>query len=102
MNPRVTIYRFCGDIDIAHKYTNNPSACGALFVTDTNKVYITNSANEIIEVTNGVNDTIDTMNELINYINKETTDCKKHPTNCTNCGAVLTSNQCEYCGTIYR
>lgn len=23
-------------------------------------------------------------------------------TNCINCGAVLTSNKCEYCGTIYE
>ena len=23
-------------------------------------------------------------------------------TNCINCGAVLTSNKCEYCGTIYK
>ena len=24
-----------------------------------------------------------------------------HPTNCKNCGAVLRSNVCEYCGTHY-
>jgi methionyl-tRNA synthetase len=25
----------------------------------------------------------------------------KHPTNCKNCGAVLKTNQCEYCKSIY-
>jgi hypothetical protein len=24
-----------------------------------------------------------------------------HPTNCNNCGAVLKTNQCEYCKSIY-
>lgn len=24
------------------------------------------------------------------------------PMNCINCGAVLTSNKCEYCGTVYE
>lgn len=26
---------------------------------------------------------------------------RKHPTNCKNCGAVLHSNICEFCGTEY-
>ena len=26
---------------------------------------------------------------------------EKPPTNCKNCGAVLNSNVCEYCGSIY-
>ena len=26
---------------------------------------------------------------------------KPHPTNCTNCGAVLKDYKCEYCGTEY-
>ena len=26
---------------------------------------------------------------------------KNHPTNCTNCGATLHGNVCEYCGTEY-
>lgn len=30
------------------------------------------------------------------YLQKE-----KLPTNCKNCGAALTSNVCEYCGTHY-
>lgn len=24
------------------------------------------------------------------------------PLNCINCGAILTSNKCEYCGTVYE
>lgn len=29
-------------------------------------------------------------------------DCKKsHPRTCEGCGAVLTSNKCEYCGSEY-
>ena len=23
-------------------------------------------------------------------------------TNCPNCGAVITGNECEYCGTVFR
>ncbi len=26
---------------------------------------------------------------------------KSIPTNCVNCGAVLKSNECEYCGSLY-
>lgn len=29
------------------------------------------------------------------------TNIKSYPTNCRNCGAVLHSNKCEYCGTEY-
>ena len=29
------------------------------------------------------------------------TTSKNHPTNCKNCGAVLHSNICEFCGTEY-
>lgn len=28
-------------------------------------------------------------------------DTSSHPTNCINCGAVLHSCRCEYCGTEY-
>lgn len=31
----------------------------------------------------------------------EIDDTSSHPTNCINCGAVLNSCRCEYCGTEY-
>ena len=49
----------------------------------------TNKANEVIEVVDGKAD------------NKLPTMHTPRPTNCKNCGAVLTSYKCEYCGTEY-
>lgn len=95
-------YRFSNDINEVRKYTDNPNARGALFnSTDTNKVYIMNTINEVLEVVD-TNDTVNTLNELVGYIKKHAESDEKLPTNCVNCGAVLTSNKCEYCGTIYR
>lgn len=40
--------------------------------------------------------------ELLGYdddINSSTVKMKPHPTNCINCGAVLTDYKCKYCGT---
>ena len=71
-------------------FQQNPKAKDALFFsTDSGIVYLLNEANEVIQVL-GPEHTKET------YVEKKT-----HLTNCKNCGAVLTSNKCEYCGTIY-
>ena len=87
-------YSFYKNMDMVRKYTKNKNACGILFCsTDPNRVCITNVAGEIIEVVI-TNNTHPPVEKPTNY--------EKIPTNCVNCGAVLISNQCEYCGTIYR
>lgn len=37
--------------------------------------------------------------ESCNDTNSSTLKMKPHPTNCVNCGAVLTDYKCKYCGT---
>lgn len=77
------------DVDTIRMYSNDYNA-GSIFITsDTNKVYVLNKANEVIEVVDGKAD------------NKLPTMHTPRPTNCKNCGAVLTSYKCEYCGTEY-
>lgn len=99
MNTKTAVYTFCNDINEVRKYSSNKNACGALFCsTSTNKVYIMNAINEILEVVNY--NSIDTLKEVQSYVEK-TGSCNKHPTNCKNCGAVLTSYKCEYCDTEY-
>lgn len=94
MSMKIATYSYFNDINNVRKYTNNPNARGILFCTnDTNRVYIVNATNEIIEVA-ATNNAHIPVEKPKNH--------EKIPTNCVNCGAVLTSNQCEYCGTIYR
>lgn len=100
MNTKTALYTFCDDINEVRKYSNNKNACGMLFyATDTNKVYIMNAINEVIEVVDA-HSTLDTLKEIQSYIKKED-NYKRRPTNCKNCGAVLTSYKCEYCDTEY-
>ena len=55
-----------------------------------------------IVVTMDTND-LYTINEILEYvkIHSESSCNRDRPTNCKNCGAVLTSYKCEYCGTEY-
>jgi hypothetical protein len=39
--------------------------------------------------------------ELVSPSKKTGYLIQSHPTNCKNCGAVLSSSVCEYCGTTY-
>ena len=39
--------------------------------------------------------------ESYNDTDSSTMKMKPHPTNCLNCGAVLTGYTCKYCGTDY-
>jgi hypothetical protein len=76
------------DVDTIRMYSDNYNA-GSIFLTsDTNKVYVLNQANEVIEVVNTDS-------------NSKSHITHTKPTNCKNCGAVLTSYKCEYCGTEY-
>lgn len=70
-------------------YSNNLDVGSILLTSDTNQVYVLNKANEIIEVVT----TKENHSPRIEHSQK--------PTNCINCGAVLTSYKCEYCGTEY-
>lgn len=100
MNTKTAVYTFCNDINEVRKYSSNKNACGALFYsTSTNKVYIMNAMNEILEIVDS-DRTLDTLKEVQTYIEKAENH-NKRPTNCKNCGAVLTSYKCEYCDTEY-
>ena len=77
------------DIDTIRTCSNNYAAGSILLTSDTNQVYVLNKANEVIEIVNAENN------------NKPHIVHSKRPTNCKNCGAVLTSYKCEYCDTEY-
>lgn len=75
-----------------HYFTNNIHNIKAydvqtgdiLFVMDTNELYVANKNKEYIK--------IQCYEQNHNRV---------RPTNCKNCGAVLTSYKCEYCDTEY-
>lgn len=77
------------DLKEIRKYTNNLAAGSILMTSDTNQIYVLNKANEVIEIVNQGNN------------NKPHIIHSKRPTNCVNCGAILSSYKCEYCGTEY-
>ena len=76
------------DVDTIRMYSESLDAGSILLTSDTNQVYILNKANEVIEVVNTKG-------------NMQPVTRSQRPTNCKNCGAVLTSNKCEYCDTEY-
>lgn len=76
------------DINTIRMYSNNYDAGSILMTSDTSQIYVLNKANEIIEIVN----TQDNKPHIIR---------QQRPTNCVNCGAVLTSYKCEYCDTEY-
>ena len=77
------------DIDTIRKYSTNLNAGSILITSDTNQVYILNKANEVIEVVSTEDN------------NKPHIMHSRRHTNCVNCGAILTSYKCEFCGTEY-
>ena len=76
------------DVDTIRMYSDRLDAGSILFTSDTHQVYVLNKANEVIEVVNTKG-------------NMPPVARSQRPTNCKNCGAVLTSNKCEYCDTEY-
>ena len=62
----------------------NPSKGELCYDVDTERYYMWSGSTWIC---------LGTMNE--------STDQTSHPTNCVNCGAILHSCRCEYCGTEY-
>lgn len=90
MNTTIHAYRYIKDIDTTRMYSDNLAAGSILIASDTNQVYVLNEAQEIIEVVNAKD------NHESHIIHEQ------HHTNCINCGAVLTSYKCEYCGTDYQ
>ena len=54
------------------------------FVMDTNDIYVANMNEEYVKI----------QTHKPSYY-------RPRPTNCKNCGAVLTSYKCEYCDTEY-
>lgn len=77
------------DVNTIRMYSDNYNAGSILLISDTNQVYVLNQANEVIEVVNTEGN------------NKPHIMHSQKLTNCKNCGAVLTSYKCEYCGTEY-
>ena len=47
-------------------------------------------------LSSGLSDALDTLDELTKYIEKE-----HGRTNCPNCGAPITGRECEYCRTKF-
>ena len=88
MNISTITYKTVSNAHEIRKYTSNPNVRGAIFVTDTNCIYMVNEAQEIIEVCQTNN-------------NKQHICIEQRPTNCKNCAAPLTSYKCEYCSTEY-
>ena len=75
-----------------HYFTNNMHSMKAyniqtgdiVFLMDTNECYVANKNQEYVKL----------QCHEQNYH-------RTRPTNCKNCGAVLTSYKCEYCDTEY-
>ena len=70
--------------DISSLKAYNVQTGDIVFVRNTNELYVANKNKEYVKIQS---------NELSNHGDR--------PTNCKNCGAVLTSYKCEYCGTEY-
>lgn len=63
----------------------NPKHGEIVYLIDTNQLY-----------------TYGSMDTWIRLSDMQQNDSKKpHPRTCEGCGAVLTSNKCEYCGSEY-
>lgn len=70
--------------DISSLKAYNIQTGDVVFTMDTNELYISNKNNEYVKI----------QSVASSYH-------RDRPTNCKNCGAVLTSYKCEYCGTEY-
>ena len=58
----------------------------------------------VVEKRNKAEEATNSINENKEYVKIQSCVSSYHrdrPTNCKNCGAVLTSYKCEYCGTEY-
>ena len=67
--------------------TYKPCIGEIAYCADTNTVYVCATAGLWMQ--------------MPDYPNHDLVERKQIPRNCKNCGAVLTSHQCEYCGTQY-
>ena len=80
MNQYIKIFNNISDLK-----AYNPKSGELMFCMNTSELYIGNK------------------NQCFSRLNldKHKTNNYTKPTNCKNCGAVLTSYKCEYCGTEY-
>ena len=62
-----------------------PETGELLFCADTNEMYLCDNNKHLTKLN----------------LNQHKLNHHAIPTNCKNCGAVLTSNKCEYCDTEY-
>ena len=79
---RLTNSFYTSDISSLKAY--NIQTGDIVFVMNTNELYVVNKNKEYVKIQS---------NELSHH--------RDRPTNCKNCGAVLTSYKCEYCDTEY-
>lgn len=92
LNPVGSMFRLIGSIDDIQNIDKNAEfSVGDIMYSEANQApYVYTDNCEFVRLESTCNDDTDSALKM-----------RPHPTNCVNCGAVLTDYKCKYCGTEY-